>query len=64
MNTTLAEWDEVELLGITIQKDLTWTHIVHNMASEAGKRLGHLRRVAPYISPTHRAIKYKSMVTS
>ena len=37
MNTILTEVDEVELLGITIRKELTWTHIVKKMAVEAGK---------------------------
>jgi hypothetical protein len=64
MNTILSEVEEVELLGITIRKDLTWTHIVHKMASDAGKRLGLLRKVAPYITPIQRAMIYKSMVRS
>ena len=64
MDTILEEVDEVELLGITIRKELTWTHIVKKMASDAGKRLGLLRRVAPYLSPDQRATIYKSMVRS
>jgi hypothetical protein len=37
MDTILTEVDEVELLGITIRKELTWTHILKKMATEAGK---------------------------
>lgn len=64
MNTILTEVDEVELLGITIRKELTWNHIIKNMATNAGKRLGLLRRVAPYLNPAQRATIYKSMVRS
>ncbi len=64
MNTILTEVDEVELLGITIRQELSWNHIVKNMATDAGKRLGLLRKVAPYISPEQRATIYKSMVRS
>ena len=64
MNTILTEVDEVELLGISIGKDLTWTHIVKKMATDAAKRLGLLRRVSPYLNPDQRAMIYKSMVRS
>ena len=64
MDTILTEVEEVELLGITIRKDLTWTHIVKKMAIDAGKRLGLLRRVSKYLNPNQRAMIYKSMVRS
>ena len=64
MDTILSEVDEVELLGITIRKKLSWNHILKNMATNAGKRLGLLRKVAPYINPEQRATIYKSMVRS
>ena len=64
MDTILTEVDEVELLGITIRKELTWTHILKKMATDAGKRLGLLRKVAPYLNPEQRATIYKSMVRS
>ncbi|KAI8498403.1 hypothetical protein Bbelb_236050 [Branchiostoma belcheri] len=64
MDTPLAEVEEAELLGVTIRKELTWTHHIKQMATDAGKRLGLLRRVAPYLSPQQRATIYKSMVRS
>ncbi|CAH1239463.1 Hypp5830 [Branchiostoma lanceolatum] len=64
MNTTLAEVDEAELLGLTIRKELSWTHHIKKMATDAGKRLGLLRRAAPYLTPQQRATIYKSMVRS
>ncbi|XP_078594501.1 uncharacterized protein LOC144872315 [Branchiostoma floridae x Branchiostoma japonicum] len=64
MDTTLAEVDEVDLLGATIRKDLTWNHHIKKMAADAGKRLGLLRRAAPYLNPQQRATIYKSMVRS
>jgi len=64
MDSILTEADEVELLGITIRKELSWNHILKNMATNAGKRLGLLRKVSPYINPEQRATIYKSMVRS
>ena len=50
--TTLTETETVELLGLTLSKDLSWKHDVTSMAKSAAQRTGLLRRVAP-ISASH-----------
>jgi len=64
MDTILTEVEEVDLLGLTIRRNLTWSHHIDKMSTDAGKRLGLLRRVSPYLSPEQRATIYKCMVRS
>ena len=47
--TTLTETETVELLGLTLSKDLSWKHDVTSMAKSAAQRTGLLRTVAPYL---------------
>ena len=62
--TTLTESETVELLGLTLSKDLSWKHNVTSMAKSAAQRTGLLRRVAPYLLPTQRAMIYKAIIRS
>ena len=62
--TTLTETETVELLGLTLSKDLSWKHDVTSMAKSAAQRTGLLRRVAPYLLPTQRAMIYKAIIRS
>ena len=62
--TTLTETETVELLGLTLSKDLSWKHDVTSMAKSAAQRTGLLRRVAPYLLPTQRALIYKAIIRS
>jgi len=62
--TRLEETDSVDLLGLTLTNDLSWKPVVTKMAKTAGQRLGLLRRAAPYIVPTQRALIYKAMIRS
>ena len=62
--TTLTETETVELLGLTLSKDLSWKHNVTSMAKSAAQRTGLLRRVAPYLLPTQRAMIYKAIIRS
>ena len=64
MNTVLSEVEEVELLGISIWKELFWTHSVDKKAKDTGKWLGLLKRVSPYLNPNQQAMIYKIMVRS
>ena len=61
---TLEEADSVDLLGLTLNNNLSWNQAVTKMSKTAGQRLGLLRRVSPYIPPAQRAIIYKSMIQS
>ena len=62
--TTLTETKTVELLGLTLSKDLSWKHGVTSMAKSAAQCTGLLRRVAPYLLPTQRAMIYKAIIRS
>ena len=62
--TTLTEAESVELLGLTLSKDLSWKQDVTSMAKSAAQRAGLLRRVAPYLLPTQRAMIYKAIIRS
>ena len=62
--TTLEDTDSVDLLGLTVNKDLSWTPVVNKMARTASQRLGLLRRAAPYLVPSQRATIYKTMIRS
>ena len=62
--TKLSEADSVELLGLTLSRDLSWNPVITKMAKTAAQRTGLLRRAAPYLVPAQRAIIYKSMVRS
>ena len=63
---TLEEADSVDLLGLTLNKNLPWNQIVTKMSKTAGQQMGLLRRVSPYILhvPAQRAIIYKAMIQS
>ena len=49
--TTLEETESVDLLGLTLNKDLSWKHDVNKMAKTAAQRLGLLRKAAPFLEP-------------
>uniref|UniRef100_UPI001C073DD5 hypothetical protein n=1 Tax=Acinetobacter baumannii TaxID=470 RepID=UPI001C073DD5 len=61
-NTALCQVDEIELLGITIRSDLTWNHLVNNMAQTAGRKLGLLRKVSFYLTTTSHNLQSQDQV--
>ena len=61
---TLEEGDNVDLLGLTLNNNLSWNQVVTKMSKTAGQRLGFQRRVSPYILRAQRAIIYKAMIWS
>jgi len=63
-STPLAVMNEREILGVTIDRKLTWTKHVSSTASRAGQKLGALRRVANKLDRRGRAIVYKAQVRS
>ena len=54
----------MDLLGLTLNNNLSWNQVVTKMSKTAGQRLGLLKRVSPYILPAQRAIIYKAMIRS
>ncbi|KAI8485838.1 hypothetical protein Bbelb_363900 [Branchiostoma belcheri] len=63
-NTKLAEKDELEILGVTIDNKLSWTKLTLNTAARAGQKLGAMRRVAHKLTPSGRAAVYKAQARS
>ena len=63
-STKLAEKDELEILGVTIDNKLTWKKHISNVSSRAGQKLGALRRVANKLDVRGRATVYKAQVRS
>ena len=59
--TTLTETETVELLSLTLSKDLSWSTM---LPAWLNQQLGLLRRVAPYLLPTQRAMIYKAIIRS
>ena len=63
-STKLAEKEELEILGVTIDSKLTWTKHISNITSRAGQKLGALRRIANKLNVGSRATVYKAQVRS
>lgn len=47
----IAESDALDVLGISVQRDLRWNNHVFDVAKEAGKCLGFLKRCKKYFTP-------------
>ena len=60
----LVTKDEIEILGITIDRKLTWAKHIQSVASRAGQRLGALRKVANKLDVKGSATVYKAQIRS
>ena len=47
--TKLQECDSLDILGVNVQRNLSFTTHVDSIAGKAGKRLNVFRKVAPYM---------------
>ena len=61
-STKLAEKNELELLGVTVDCKLIWTKHVSSIDARAGQKLGALRKVAHKLTRERRATVYKAQV--
>ncbi|KAI8489530.1 hypothetical protein Bbelb_326970, partial [Branchiostoma belcheri] len=59
-NARLADNDELEILGVTVDKKLTWAKHISNIGARAGQKLGAMRRVAQKLDTKGRATVYKA----
>ncbi|PIK40190.1 putative RNA-directed DNA polymerase from mobile element jockey-like [Apostichopus japonicus] len=59
-NSKLAEKEELEILGVTIDSKLTWAKHISKASSRAGQKLGALRKVANKLDIRGRATVYKA----
>ena len=58
-NIKLPEEDEPEILGVTVDRKLTWTNHIFNITARAEHKLGALRKVANKLNILWRATLYK-----
>jgi len=58
----LPEKDELEILGVTVDRRLTWTKHICNSRTRAGQKLGALRKFANKLNVEGRATVYKAQV--
>ena len=63
-NNSLDTRDEIEILGVILDRKLTWSKHIQSVASRAGQRHGALRKVANKLDIKGRAIVYKVQVRS
>ena len=63
-DTKLTETEELVILGVTVDRKLTWSKHISNITTRAGQKLGALRRVASKLDVSGRAMVYKAQVRS
>ena len=63
-NTKITETDELVILGVTVDRKLTWSKHISNITTRAGQKLGALRRVSTKLDTSGRATIYKAQVRS
>ena len=63
-NTKIKLSEQMEVLGLSIDKKITWTSHLSNVCRRAGQRLGALRRLANKLDAKGRANIYKTQVRS
>ena len=61
-STKLAEKNELEILGVTVDCKLIWTKHFSNIDARAGQKLGALSKVAHKLTREGRATVYKAQV--
>ncbi|KAI8518836.1 hypothetical protein Bbelb_020930 [Branchiostoma belcheri] len=62
-NTRLAEKDELEILGVTVDKKHTWAKHISNIGARVGQKLGAMRRVAQKLDTKGRATVYRAQTS-
>ena len=63
-NLNLKNCKEVEVLGITIDRNLNFKGYIKNICRKAGQKLSALLRISSHINTDKKALLYKSMIKS
>ena len=63
-NLTLKNSNEEEILGVTIDRKLTFHQHIKKMCRKAGQKLSALLRLSPYLDTNKRKTIYTTMVKS
>jgi len=62
--TELQECPELDLLGVTVQSNLSFESHLNRVTTNAGKRVNVFRQVAPYLDSRGKATVYKAHIRS
>ena len=63
-NLTLKNSNEEEILGVTIDRKLTFHQHIKKMCRKAGQKLSALLRLSPYLDTDKRKSVYITMIKS
>ena len=63
-NLNLKSCKEVEILGITINRNLNFNRHIKNICKKAGQKLSALLKISSHINTDKKALLYKSMIKS
>ena len=55
---------EVEILGITLDRNMNFHTHIKNICRKAGQKLSALLRISPYLDQRKKVLLYKSMIKS
>ena len=55
---------EVEILGITLDRNMNFHTHIKNISKKAGQKLSALLRISPYLNQRKKVLIYKSMIKS
>eukprot|EP00061_Rhincodon_typus_P000730 g12588.t1 len=64
VGVTITEFPTINILGVTIDQKLNWTHRINTVATRTGHKLGILLRVTPLLTPQSLSTIYKAQVRS
>ena len=63
-NFVIKNSKEVEILGITLNRNMNFHVHIKNICREAGQKLSALLRISPYLDQRKKVLLYKSMIKS
>ena len=63
-NFVIKNSKEVEILGITLDRNMNFHTHIKNICRKAGQKLSALLRISPYLDQRKKVLLYKSMIKS
>ena len=63
-NLTIKDSKEVEILGITLDRNMNFHTYIKNICRKAGQKLSAPLRISPYLDQRKKVLLYKSMIKS
>ena len=63
-NLTIKNSKEMEILGISLDRNMNFHTHIKNICRKAGQKLSALLRISPYLDQRKKVLLYKSMMKS